>query len=337
MIYLLRGIKCCFIYCFFILFRIFSESLKTAGKAVGALVGAAIGGYVTLKLKEIRQTAAVIELSNVLVALGDPTALTREQVLAIEAKYGTPLAESCLEDLKSLYGTFVEAYIPAGGTPLSGGEALLIQNFKAALGLSDIDAAPVHIDVGRRILRGRMESGTRGEDMEARQTFQKLISVSTLVFGERQAAFLLPWSRIFGLNDAQLQVARRDNARSLFKARVSALGGIRADKATLAALKNYQSEVRLADDEASSVIIEAEQATLEAAMDRAIEATKRRSRVRDFSDVLDAVREAVEFNRAMGALKGDPEVPAAVGPTSLVGTQWESVDGRSKDLREVFR
>ena len=44
---------------------------------------------------------------------------------------------------------------------------LFLQNFKAALGLTDVDAAPVHIDVGRRILRGRMEAGSRGEDIEA--------------------------------------------------------------------------------------------------------------------------------------------------------------------------
>ena len=31
-----------------------------------------------------------------------------------------------------------------------------------------MDAAPVHIDVGRRILRGRMEAGSRGEDIEVR-------------------------------------------------------------------------------------------------------------------------------------------------------------------------
>lgn len=76
-----------------------------------------------------------------------------------------------MEELKSLYGTFVEAAIPPGDAPLTGGEAVLIQNFKAALGLQDVDAAPVHIDVGRRILRGRLEAGSRGEDIEARKVY----------------------------------------------------------------------------------------------------------------------------------------------------------------------
>jgi hypothetical protein len=39
---------------------------------------------------------------------------------------------------------------------------------------------------------------------QARKTFQKLIYVSNLVFGDRQAAFLLPWTRVFGLSDAQV-------------------------------------------------------------------------------------------------------------------------------------
>jgi len=67
---------------------------------------------------------------------------------------------------QAIYGTFVEAAIPAGDAPITGNEPTLIQGFKAALGLSDVDAAPVHIDVGRRILRGRMEAGSRGEDIE---------------------------------------------------------------------------------------------------------------------------------------------------------------------------
>ncbi|KAL4522238.1 hypothetical protein Ndes2437B_g07974 [Nannochloris sp. 'desiccata'] len=313
------------------------ESLRTAGKTVGALVGAAVGGYVTLKFKEIRQSAAIIELINILVAMGDPTALTREQVVAVETKYGASLTTTCLEDLKSLYGTFVEAAIPAGDTPLTGGEAVLIQNFKAALGLNDADAAPVHIDVGRRVLRGRMESSNRGEDFEARKTFQKLIYVSSLVFGERQAAFLLPWVRVFNLNAAQLEVARRDNARALFKSRVESLGGLRAERAALATLKTYQSEIRLADDEATSVIVEAVQSTLQNCMDRAIECVKRRSRVRDLSEAVSAIREAIDFNRSLAALKGEEDVPAGIGAATLAGTSWESVEGRSKDLREIFR
>ena len=39
----------------------------------------------------------------------------------------------------------------------------------------------------------------------------------------------------------------------------------------------------------------------------------------------------------MAALAGDPQVVAGVGATSVLGGQWEQVEGRSKDLRELFR
>lgn len=57
-----------------------AESVKQAAKFVGAAAGAAIGAAITLQLKAKRQSAAIIELANTLVSLGDPTALTREQV-----------------------------------------------------------------------------------------------------------------------------------------------------------------------------------------------------------------------------------------------------------------
>ena len=320
--------KCVFLY---------AESLKTVAKAAATAAGAALGGFLFLRIKEVRQSAAIIELSNLLSQLESPDMLTREAVSQIEAKYGAPLVSSSLEGLKSIYGTFVEFVIPAGDVSLTGQEAPRIQSFKQALGLSDTDAAPVHIDVGRRVLRGRLEAGSRGEDFDARKTFQKLIYVSTLVFGERQAAFLLPWARVFGLTDAQIQVARRDNAKSLFKYRVMSNGGLSSDRDSLVALKSYQNEVRLADDEAASVIIEAAQATLQNHMEQAIDCLKRRTRVRDLTDLLSAVRAAIDFNRNLAAVKGDAEVPQGVAAASLAGTTWVAGDGRQKDLREVFR
>lgn len=65
----------------------------------------------------------------------------------------------------------------------------------------------------------------RGSGWGARQTLQKLIYVSGLAFGEQKAAFLLPWSRVFNMTDAQLYVAKRDNARALFKQHIDQLGG----------------------------------------------------------------------------------------------------------------
>lgn len=41
--------------------------------------------------------------------------------------------------------------------------------FKEALSLSDEDAAPVHLDVGRRFLRQRFEAGNKNQDAEERK------------------------------------------------------------------------------------------------------------------------------------------------------------------------
>ena len=48
--------------------------------------------------------------------------------------------------------------------------------------------------------------------------------MSSLVFGERQEAYLLPWKRMFDYNDASLYVAKRDQARALFKAHLDSYG-----------------------------------------------------------------------------------------------------------------
>ena len=58
-----------------------------------------------------------------------------------------------------------------------------------------------------------------------RQAFQRLVYVSSLVFGDAKAAFLLPWRRHFNLTEAQLFVARRDNAKTIFRSMFDARGG----------------------------------------------------------------------------------------------------------------
>ena len=170
------------------------------------------------------------------------------------------------------------------------------------------------------------------------QTFQRLIYVSTQVFGDRQAAFLLPWSRVFGLTDAQVFVAKRDNARALFKAHIDALGGeLRADRDFLVGLKARQAEVRLSDEEAEALVREAARAKVEACLGRAIEASKRRTRARDNSDVLREMAAALAFNRGLAALAADAEVIRGVGATSVAGSAWEAAEGRSRDLRDIYR
>eukprot|EP00889_Picochlorum_renovo_P000843 jgi/Picre1/27873/NNA_000836.t1 len=42
-------------------------------------------------------------------------------------------------------------------------------------------------------------------------------------------------------------------------------------------------------------------------------------------------------SKNMESLKGAEEIPSGIGAVSLAGTPWEAQEGRSKDLREVFR
>lgn len=72
-----------------------------------------------------------------------------------------------------------------------GDEADKIRAFKEALGLPDEDAAPAHIDVGRRIMRSRFEASTRSGNSDQFRALQKLVYVSDLVFGVQKvwAAF----------------------------------------------------------------------------------------------------------------------------------------------------
>jgi Chloroplast envelope transporter len=62
------------------------------------------------------------------------------------------------------------------------------------------------------------------------QTFQKLIFISNLVFGDQKAAFLLPWRRTFNLTDSQLAIAKRDSAKALFKSFLDERGGFQASR-----------------------------------------------------------------------------------------------------------
>lgn len=58
------------------------------------------------------------------------------------------------------------------------------------------------------------------------QALQKLIYVSSLVFGERKAAFLLPWKRACELAEATVAKAISDNASALLRRELSKRGDV---------------------------------------------------------------------------------------------------------------
>ena len=86
---------------------------------------------------------------------------TGSQVEQLGSRLGVSLASERVEDLKTMYGIFVESMVPTGESSLNGREADAIRDFKVALGLTDEEAAPVHLDVGRRLTRLGAEAGSR--------------------------------------------------------------------------------------------------------------------------------------------------------------------------------
>jgi hypothetical protein len=95
----------------------------------------------------------------------------------------------------------------------------------------------------------------------------------------------------------------------LLSSRPLAAGGeLPADRQFLAALKQYQAQIMLADDEAAGAVRDAALARVQASLEKAIECVKRRQRVVDYSDAMTSLRTAIDFNRAMTALRDDAEV-----------------------------
>jgi hypothetical protein len=258
----------------------------------------------------------------------DPGSLSAADVDAISARTGVNLRTRLAAELRSCYDAFLESSIPPGATPLTGEESGRIRSFRDALGLTDEDAAPVHIDVGRRFMRARFEASSRAGDAAGRAALAKLIYVSSLVYGEQKAAFLLPWRRVFDLSDAQLYVAKRDCARGLVRRWVaekgSAGGGLVADAAWLAGLEAARQGYRLADDTTAEEVKTAARAGLEARLEEALAAASAGPppavrRPGDAVPGLAQLRAAAAYSSALAAAAGGPDMPPGLGAATVAG------------------
>jgi len=314
------------------------ESFRQVAKVGGAVVGAGAGAFAVVKGQERRGKAAAVELHNTLAQPGfDAGDLSRDMVDATGRKYGVDMAEKLTDELKVLYDSYIQAVLPPGTEPLRGDEHVRLRAFLDALGLSDEDAAQAHLDAGRRIMRGRFEAGSRDSEAEQRRAFQKLIYTSTLVFGDQKAAFLLPWKRLFNITDAQLYVAKRDNAKQLFKDTLDSMGGeLPSDRESLKTLRAKVEGFRLSDDVASELVKEAARAFAENRTDEAVTCVKQRTRVKDYSAAMTAVDALLSYNRQLVSLEGDEELVPGLGQVSLLGGKFEE-PGRTNDLREVMK
>eukprot|EP00898_Chlorokybus_atmophyticus_P004586 jgi/Chlat1/5128/Chrsp33S08967 len=313
-------------------------TLRTTARYVGAAVAGAVGFLAVKKLHEDREGGAAIELHNTMLAQGS---LTAEDVNRIAQKYGvTAKTPSYNLELRALYDGYLSNMIPRGDEPLVGDEAERLRVFKDALGLEDRDAADVHMEVGRRIYRQRLEVGSKDLETEERRAFQKLVFVSTQLFGEAKARFLLPWKRVFNVTDGQLSVALRDNASRLYRKHLEA---VMSDNdlvvSTLQEARQYQLTLGLGDDVASEHFQDLSRKAAEGFVEQALEVANARTRKKDLSPAIGQMFQLLSYNKQRNEiLKAHPResLPAGFGVATLMGGDFDT-DRRREDLKALYR
>eukprot|EP01025_Chloroclados_australasicus_P017172 TRINITY_DN18743_c1_g1_i1.p1 TRINITY_DN18743_c1_g1~~TRINITY_DN18743_c1_g1_i1.p1 ORF type:complete len:1134 (-),score=210.36 TRINITY_DN18743_c1_g1_i1:514-3858(-) len=324
------------------------EGIRTFARVIGGVLGVLAGNYLGNQANEKRQSSAAVELHNLFVDSGDPMTVSPEQVEQIAKKFALDLRTGLIAERKQMYDQFLSYHIPPGDQPLVGNEAELIKGFKNLIQLSDEDAAPVHIEVGRRLSRSRLEVGTnRDLAMEERRAFQKLVYVSRLVFGEQKSAFLLPWVRVFNMSPTGVEFAVRDYAKQLFKSKITNTGDgkLQTAPAYLQNLRQWQLELQLKDEYCDEIVREAAQERLVEWMDAASQCVKQRGRTKDYTIAMDAVHSLLRFNREMQFLQQQQESTPAeertlvpgLGRVAIFGTKYETTPGLGNDLRDIFR
>ncbi|KIY98725.1 hypothetical protein MNEG_9237, partial [Monoraphidium neglectum] len=341
----------------------------TAAVCAGAVL------YGGAQAKKVRDRAAVVDLFNLLVYMDEPSALTPDDVSAVGAKYGVNMRRDQLEGLVQIFGQYLEGVVPKGDAPLrrrpgglaaaawgmgppasradsapgtwhaaaaagraGGDEASKILAFKDALSLTDEEAAPAFIEVGRRLSRAGFEIQGRQAQFEQRKAFQRLIYLSYAALGDQKAGTLLPWGAEFGLNDAQLFVARRDNARAVFGQHLleSYGGDLPADADALRALREFQGTVKLLDDVAEDSVRAAARSHVERQLAAALEQLRAPISTRDVGRVVEEVHAILDYSRRLQALAGEEGLVPGVGAPSLAGGAW--VEGlRRRDVKDLYR
>ncbi|KAJ6791978.1 protein TIC110, chloroplastic isoform X2 [Iris pallida] len=213
----------------------------------------------------------------------------------------------------------------------------MIVKFKEALGIDDPDAASVHMEIGRRIFRQRLETGDREADVEQRRAFQKLVYVSTLVFGEA-SKFLLPWKRVFKVTDSQVDIAIRDNAQRLYALKLKLIGRD-MDAKQLIDLRKSQLLYRLSDEIAADMFREHTRKLIEDNISRALDILKSRGKTTGTMQVMEELEKVLALNDSLTHLTKLPEAgqfAMGVGPVSLLGGDFDN-DRKMNDLKLLYQ
>ncbi|KAH7443067.1 hypothetical protein KP509_02G017700 [Ceratopteris richardii] len=314
-----------------------AKGTRTAAIGGAVALGAA-GGATAYVLNSAAPTIAAAHLHNAVAKLEDPTSLKSEEVDAIVRKFGVSKQDEPLNsELKDLYDRFVTGVIPPGNEDLKGDEVQTIMMFKNALGLEDSDAAAVHIEIGRRIFRQRLETGDKDTAVQERRTFQKLVYVSNLVFGEA-SKFLLPWKRVFQLTDAQVDIAMRDNAQRLFQSQLKSLSA-GLDLNQLLNLRKQQLSLKLSDEVAASSLRSCLREQIEEQLISAVDILKSRTRTRDTRRVIEELENVISYNDSLIALSTSADksvLPPGLEPITVLGGAFDD-ERKMDELKQLYR
>ncbi|KAJ6763709.1 PROTEIN TIC110 CHLOROPLASTIC [Salix purpurea] len=305
----------------------------------GAAVTGAAGGAVVYALNSAVPEVAAINLHNYVSGFDDPTQVSKEEIEGIAKKYGVSKQDEAFNaELCDIYCQFVSSVLPPGGEELRGNEVETIISFKNALGIDDPDAASMHVEHGRRIFRQRLETGDPDGDVEQRRAFQKLIYVSTLVFGEA-SSFLLPWKRVFKVTDSQVEIAIRDNAQRLYTSKLKSVGKD-IDVEQLFNLRQAQISYRLSDKLAEDLFRQHTRTLIEENISAALDRIKSRTRtVQDIAKVVEELDKILAFNNMLISLKNHTDAASfacGVGPVSVLGGEYGS-ERKIDDLKLLYR
>ncbi|CAI9107113.1 OLC1v1006401C1 [Oldenlandia corymbosa var. corymbosa] len=308
-----------------------SRNVAFAGAAAAGAAGAGLAYAMNSCVPEV----ASATLHNYVADIDDPEALKKEDIEAIANKYGiSKQNEAFNAELRDIYCRYLSSVLPPGSEDLKGDEVEKIMKFKSALGLDDPDAAAMHMEIGRRIFRQRLETGDRDGDQEERRAFQKLIYVSNLVFGEA-SSFLLPWKRVFRVTDSQVEVAVRDNAQRLYASKLKLVGrDVNADQ--LIKLREAQLTYRLSDELAEDMFKNHTRKLVEENVSNALSLLKSRA---EANLIIEELNKILEFNDLLISLKNHPDssqFARGVGPVSLGGGEYDS-DSKISGLKLLYR
>lgn len=305
----------------------------------GAVAVGVAGGAAAYALNATAPQVAAVSLNNYVAGFDDPSKLKKEDIEVIANKYGVSKQDEAFKaEICDIYSEYVFSVIPPGGEELKGDEVDKIVNFKNSLGLDDPDAAGVHMEIGRKLFRQRLEVGDREADVEQRRAFQKLIYVSNIVFGDA-SSFLLPWKRVFKVTESQVEVAIRDNAQRLYVSKLKSVGRD-IDLEKLVTLRETQRLCRLSDELAGNLFREHVRKLVEENISVALGILKSRTRAATgASQVVEELDKVLAFNDLLISFKNHSDIDRlarGVGPVSLAGGEYDG-DRKMEDLKLLYR